>query len=355
MDHYEELVDQPSHRYRVYYHRNYILDVVAGKIPKSPVSVEIHPSNICNSNCSFCAYKECNEGELLPSIEFCRITQQIINFKTVQSVVFSGGGEPTINKFLPNSIDMLTRNGIDVGLMTNGVHIGDRLLSSLKACSWVRISLNGYDDESYCRITNLPPNSFQNTCNNIKKIINLKEFNPNLIVGISCVIDSNYKSCNDLETFFNVAKSLNVDYVMYRPYEGVAFGDTQISKNAFEAVGSELEKMGQFTKIHTNIKTFIREKYKLKNGVRITECPLCDNGLILVISANGTIHPCIESVKYSNCQRGKLSMADYLSTIQIDYSTCGMCRYDHMNREIEKGFPNIDKCNLGKDIHWRFL
>lgn len=355
MDHYEELVNQVSHRYRVYCHRDFILDVVAGRLPKSPISIEIHPSNMCNSNCSFCAYKGCNKGELLPSIEFDRITKQIINLKTVQSVVFSGGGEPTINKSLPDSIDMLIQNGIDVGLMTNGVHVGERLLSSLKACSWVRISLNGYDEESYCRITNLPPNSFQKTCNNIKKIVNLKKFNPNLVVGVSCVIDSNYIKCEDLVTFFYVAKSLNVDYVMYRPYEGVASCDTQISKSAFEAVKLKLKKLEQDSRIHTNISTFIREKYKLKNGVRITECPLCDNGLILVISANGTIHPCIESVKNSNNQRGKMSIADYLSSIQIDYSTCTMCRYAHMNREIEKEFINYDKCNLGKDIHWRFL
>lgn len=355
MGHYEELANQPSHRYRVYYHKEYILDVVAGRLPKSPLSIEIHPSNKCNSNCNFCSYKKCNKGEILSFDAFEKIIQQIINFKTVQSVVFSGGGEPTINSFLPNAIDLLTRHGIDVGLMTNGVHINERLLSSLKACSWIRVSLNGYDEQSYCRITNLPPSSFQKTCNNIRKMTVLKEHNPNLIVGTSCVVDSNYKSCNDLLAFFNIAKSLNVDYVMYRPYEGVYIGDTKIAKGDFEAVLSQLEKLVQDCKVHTNIKTFIREKYKVKNTKKIQGCPLCDNGLILVISANGAIHPCVESIKNRQSQDCKVDIAEYLSAINIDYSICNNCRYYHMNSEIGNCFNNDDKCNLGKDVHWRFL
>lgn len=358
MNYYETLVSQQSHRYRVYYHKRRILNTIGGKCEKNPISIEIHSSNICNSKCSFCAYKNRTCHEYLKPKYFQKLIDEIVGFKNIKSVVFSGGGEPSLNDYLSNAINQLVQNNIEVGVMTNGIYINDRLLESYARCSWIRISLNGFNAAVYSSITNLPKSKFDKVCNNIRKITKLKGEDNSLIVGISCVVDAHFTSTNNLLTFFDLAYNLRADYVMYRPYEGESEGDTSISRSEFEEILSTIGSYSEKYKITNNMKTFIKEKYKEKHDKKkVYSCPLSENGLILVVSADGGIHPCINSVKDKwPCQYSiqKNSLSEYLANINIDYSICSDCRYSHMNEEIRNNFPEENKVDR-KDVHWKFL
>ena len=358
VNHYKDLKEQQSHRYRVYYHKERILNTATGKCARIPISIEIHPTNNCNSDCDFCAYDKSHNQEFISESCFNNLIQQVVDLRGVCSVVFSGGGEPTLNPFLPKAIDLLSKNNIDVGIITNGICLSEQLYNSYLKCSWIRVSLNGFDVYSYNKITGLPNNAFYNVCENIKKISHLKRINPSLVVGVSCVVDRHYSDSSNLVSFIKLANELQVDYVMYRPYEGDTNNDTEITRNEFENIAEIINCLSTKLRIVTNIDTFIKEKYKRHFNISSQFCPLCDLGLILVISADGNIHPCINSVKEKCNTKYNINSAriiDYLNDISINYSLCSDCRYRHMNEEIQKGFPKGEKFINGKDIHWKFL
>lgn len=360
MNNYDILKTQQSHRFRVYYHKDRICNVINGTMPKCPISIEIQPTNKCMLDCQFCAYKENRKAESLELEEFDNLIEEIIKLKRVESVVFSGGGEPSMHPYLPTAINKLVDNGIEVGIMTNGVILNASLLESYKKCSWIRISLNAYDSISYNQITGTKLIEYSDVCENIKRLItDRNRENSKLIVGLSCVVDRHFDCIDKLVLFFYNAVELGVDYVMYRPLEGTGEKDTLISDKEFNRVQAILEKLESRKKVKTNINTFCKERKNKTMGLTVpASCPLGDYGIIVVVSAEGYFFPCINFVKdnvkskYSICTK---KLKEYLDDISIDYSHCGNCRYEHMNEEIRGGLKrSLSEIN-GQDIHWKFL
>lgn len=126
-----------------------------GEISKQwPVTIEIHPTNRCNLRCEFCSYNEIrSDGKMLPNDVFERLITSLIEcYPTLTSVVFSGGGEPSTHPYLPTAINRLSKAGIDVGIITNGVHMNDDLFESYCRSTWVRFSLDVPSEDVYVKL-----------------------------------------------------------------------------------------------------------------------------------------------------------------------------------------------------------
>ena len=87
----------------------------------APVHVRIKPMNHCNHSCWYCAYRydDVSLGEdidledQIPKEKMDEIIEDIIDMG-VKAVTFSGGGEPTIYKPLPECVEKLTAGGVHV-------------------------------------------------------------------------------------------------------------------------------------------------------------------------------------------------------------------------------------------------
>lgn len=101
------------------------------------------------------------------------------------------------------------------------------------------------------------------------------------------MVDKHYSNSSNLVTFIKLANDLQVDYVMYRPYEGDTNKDTEITRKEFENIAKTINCLSFKLRVVTNIDTFIKEKYQKHFNISFRSCPLCDFGLILVISADG--------------------------------------------------------------------
>ncbi|WES69018.1 radical SAM protein [Superficieibacter sp. HKU1] len=108
--------------------------------------IEIHPTDICDLQCSYCSYKHQQYRESL-NVD---IVKNILRLKP-KAVVIAGGGEPTLYKNgyvdLNDIIDFLSANNIAVGLITNG----SRKLktSTLDKLSWLRVSLDAITEADF--------------------------------------------------------------------------------------------------------------------------------------------------------------------------------------------------------------
>lgn len=108
-----------------------------------PISIQLAPTDICNLNCIMCSVKE-REGDEL-TLEQC--IQVLIDFKGLgaKTVEFTGGGDPTMYKYINEVITCAHGLGYSIGLITNGVKLNNISLENLAKLTWIRISLNCLD------------------------------------------------------------------------------------------------------------------------------------------------------------------------------------------------------------------
>lgn len=136
--------------------------------PMLPVHVRIKPYNRCNHDCWYCAYRkeglqlgdEMNEADTLPRGKFLELAADLADMG-VQAVTFSGGGEPTLHRDLPEVISYLGGRGLKIGCLTNGSTLHRRVGDCLaEYATWARVSVDAWDDASYRKSRGLPDGSF---------------------------------------------------------------------------------------------------------------------------------------------------------------------------------------------------
>jgi wyosine [tRNA(Phe)-imidazoG37] synthetase (radical SAM superfamily) len=142
----------------------------------APVHVRIKPTNMCNHDCWYCAYRVSNlrlgedmrEADSIPPAKMIEIIDDLIAMK-VQAVTFSGGGEPLLYSTLPDCIKRLAEGGIRVATLTNGANLRGRMADAFaQHGTWVRISLDAWDDASYVVSRSAPDKAFSRLFDNIR-------------------------------------------------------------------------------------------------------------------------------------------------------------------------------------------
>jgi len=200
-----------------------------------PVHVRIKPTNVCNHDCWYCAYHssglqlgdQMTYRDVIPFDKMSEIADDIIEMG-VKAVTFSGGGEPLLYKKLPEIIEKLHNGGVKVATLTNGANLKGAMATAFqKYGTWVRISLDGYDDKSYAEARNIKNGEFTKLLENIKKFKSVKS---NCVLGCSFIVgNSNYKEV------FNVCKLLKDAGVDHVKISGVVVGNTPDDNNKYHS------------------------------------------------------------------------------------------------------------------------
>ena len=208
------------------------IDQMRKKIQPVPLHVQMTISDLCNQNCSFCAYRmenyttnqlfkvedpttgivNNNPNRMIPYDKCIEILNDCKEMG-VKALQYTGGGEPTVHpkhkEIFQHTLDL----GLDLSLITNGVVMRDGLPEILSQGSWVRFSLDAATKKSYSAIRDVPEDHFEKALKNIKKVVEAKNKNKssNLIIGIGFVVtQDNYKEITDAA---KIAKDLGVDNI----------------------------------------------------------------------------------------------------------------------------------------------
>lgn len=158
----------------------------------APIHVRLKPTNACNHDCWFCAYKSSNLslGEDMAtrdSIPWSKMEELIEDFHTmgVDSVTLSGGGEPLSYKYINETIQALGEKGIKLGVITNGTFLKNEVAKSLsKYASWVRISTDAWDGESLAKSRKCSVKEFDRILEQMKEF----SLNSEAVLGVSYVV-----------------------------------------------------------------------------------------------------------------------------------------------------------------------
>jgi MoaA/NifB/PqqE/SkfB family radical SAM enzyme len=147
-----------------------------------PLHVRIKPTNVCNHDCWFCAYRQDDfqlgqtmvERDQIPRDKMLEIADDLIDMQ-VQAATFSGGGEPFVYPHLLETASRLADAGIKIASLTNGSRLSGALgeLFAHRG-TWVRVSMDGWDGPSYARTRHVKDTEFAKVLANMKAFKALK-------------------------------------------------------------------------------------------------------------------------------------------------------------------------------------
>ncbi len=186
----------------------------------SPITVELDMTNVCNHKCPECSgwYFKDRSDDFLSKKLAEYIVKQLAEVR-IRGLIFTGGGEPLCNPCTPGVVLFAKKVGIDAGFITNG-----SLLSRtnaeilLKSCVWIRISLDAFNRKIFKKVHGMNGLMFDKVVDNIKLLVSLKnKLKSNVTIGIG------YLTCDytvgGLFEMTKFSKSLNVDYLQFRPMQ----------------------------------------------------------------------------------------------------------------------------------------
>lgn len=228
-----------------------------------PITIEIDPTNRCTRNCPACAGNRFCEGEL--SLGFMKkIIREIKPF--CRGLIFTGGGEPLLNKNTVAAIDFAKKNGIDVGLVTNGDLMDKEIAKKLvKSCAYIRVSFN--DDSVWEKVKIIVDerNKEKSKCT----------------IGVGML--TNRKRGSRMKNFAAKARELKADYAQFRPYHLDIFD----ARKVIEQLRNEFNAK-KFKVIASDYK--YENMAQRKKKIKKYEISFADN-FRTVIAADGKVYP----------------------------------------------------------------
>ncbi len=189
---------------------------------------QVESAIACNLKCVMCPWREIakkaeNHGIMTPAV-WAAIRPYL---NRVQSVDFTGGGEPLLQPHLAEWIADATQAGCETGFLSNGLLLKeDKLKMILDAgIKWICTSMDGATAEMYNEIR--VGSNFDRVCENVANIARLRSGSvPKTMINF-VLMDMN---AHQMEEIVQLAARLGVDQVNFkqcdviRGKEGKGFG-----------------------------------------------------------------------------------------------------------------------------------
>ncbi len=189
----------------------------------APTTIRIDLNTVCNHDCEFCLYQSSGDGlkgvglnTEMPTgvqIDSQRLIELISEFAScgVKSLVFLGGGEPTIHPDLESIIEATNRTALDYGLITNGSRL-DRMIPYIasQGFKWFRVSLDAATEDTWNKV-HRPSGTRYGFNFIIDNLRNLRNQRSDFLRGLSFIVGEN--NHHEVYQFIRMAKELGVDNV----------------------------------------------------------------------------------------------------------------------------------------------
>lgn len=168
-------------------------------LPKSvetvlpPLHIRIKPTNVCNHACSYCAYRaeglqlgqDMNVRDSIPRERMLELLDDIIALD-VKAVTFSGGGEPFCYPHMAEAAGRLANSRVKFASLTNGARLtGEAAEIFAHHGTWLRVSMDGWDDASYMKYRGCADGEFTKIMANME---NFKKLGGNCYLGVSIIV-----------------------------------------------------------------------------------------------------------------------------------------------------------------------
>ena len=318
-----------------------------------PISVELDLSNVCPHDCPFCSFGTSASGgyrqQNWVTFPYPRILTLLGELADcgVQSVTFTGGGEPLVHPHARDIFRAATGRGLPWGLVTNG-QLLDRVIPALDGATFVRVSLDAGTSETHHFTHGLPAGryAYDDIIANLRLV---RAAHPALTIGASfCVMDQNFK---ELYKAAKDVRDAGANYLEVRPtfptdWRGDGWGRALTDPDAAKV---EVDH----ARLHLNTDTFqvigMTGRFDAVANPAKTYAQCRIGGLTTVIGADGRLwHCCVQRGQDAFCL-GSVADTPFreawiaaqqtrLQPSDINVAQCPRCRYDSYNELIEQAF-----------------
>lgn len=308
-----------------------------------PVHVQLVLSDLCNHDCSFCAYRMSSglSSELFVTPETHNPNRRIETAKAeaiirecaelgVKAIQFTGGGEPTVHKDHEQLFGLAQDLGMQTALVTNGVKI--KTSAAFLRMTWVRVSVDAGAPDTYARIRRVPEDHWHKVWANIGRFAQFYKGT----LGVGFVVTN--ENWTELEQAARLAKkagasSIRIGAVFstegerYYGAELLSEIDKSIAAAKTECDGDGFEVIGLFS----------RRLDDLHDG-RPTD-PFCGyQHFTTFIGADLNVYRCCNTAYTKAGAIGSLKdkrLADVLPVPgDFDARGCRACQFNGQNRAI---------------------
>jgi len=148
------------------------LEGIANQEFLPPIVADTDPTSKCNYDCIWCNAKEIRKEKHMLSEEHLLKLADFYKEWGVQSTCVSGGGEPLMNPGFNALLERLHKNGIEIGVITNGSLMTDEHIEMIaRTCRWCGFSMDAGTSETYARVKGIKDGMvFYKVLENIKKL-----------------------------------------------------------------------------------------------------------------------------------------------------------------------------------------
>jgi len=349
-------------RHKVMWHLDKLLELKTSGKTTAPVNVEIDLSNRCSRGCTWCHFAHTHTrgplatrpkvegriagGDLMDTDLALSIIDQL-QAAGVQSVTWTGGGEPTLHPDFDAIVEYAHRQGMAQGLYTHGGHISQKRAALLKqAMAWVYVSLDECTPEDYQKSKGV--DGFFAVA---EGIVNLRSTEGAAVVGVGFLLHKdNYRKSREM---VELARGLGADYVQFRPTihhdpqePGLRTEDTSWLKQAIDW----LQPHSADPFVVMDLARF--DDYQHWNGHGYQTCHW--SGLQTVITPNGMVWRCVNKREQPGALLGDLSTETFAD---IWKRAGGSCAVDSQCRVMCRGhIPNqTTNAILSQPAHSQFI
>ncbi|WP_373071988.1 radical SAM/SPASM domain-containing protein [Sulfurimonas sp.] len=263
---------------------------------KAPIHIRIKPTNVCNHDCWYCAYKADNlqlgqdmvERDYIPHDKMMQIIDDCKEMG-IKAITFSGGGEPFTYRYFTDTIKKVIESNISFASLTNGSRLKDEIAELFAYnATWVRVSIDGYDDESYAEYRGVKIGEFSKIVDNMKKFASLPNRTCNL--GVSFIVDN--KNYSKIYEFSQLMKDIGVDSIKISPC--IVDNDGTKNNEYHKPFYDQAKAMSIKVKQELEDNNFeVNELYHWQEEASAKDYEWCPYSQILpVIGADLNIYPC---------------------------------------------------------------
>lgn len=193
---------------KIFHHRETVDALRQGGQP-NPTHVQIILSDLCNENCSFCAYRlegyisnqmfgvtdaltgvrNNNPNRMIAYGKVVEILDDCRNMG-VKAIQITGGGEPTVHPQHHLIFSDVLDRGLDLALVTNGVILRPGVPETLARASWVRVSIDAGSPETYASMRSVSPNYFAKAWATVRSLADARDRvkDRRMVLGVGYVV-----------------------------------------------------------------------------------------------------------------------------------------------------------------------
>jgi len=302
-----------------------------------PVCVDIHPTLACQLKCYYCisanehiagmAHDNFYRAKRIEWPVLKRTVMDLIDMN-VRSIQLTGGGEPTTYPEFQQLLKELIP--LKVGLITNGILVGEYAKEIVEACDWVRISLDAVGSEMFKAIKGV--DRYHEVIDSITKLVEARGAEKTPRIGVAYILTP--ESTYGIKDAVMELENSGIDFLQFKDVvmRGLRF-TTRYEKAIRKAVDTVSDR---------KLKVFYTAHGSYDDDATPKDIPQCNTtDYVAVIGADGEVYGCCHLEYQPHASYGSIYERSFgeiwrnRPLVQVSEQLCWNCRYKKTNEVIE--------------------